>query len=87
VEAKGLHTERADIIRDLDRVQEVEKGQDKKCCTLRTQIQGRYQPGDKFTIQRGIACISIIKKQGFIIYDCVAHADMEGSSEASYCRL
>jgi transposase len=40
VEAKGFKLEWADIIRDLDRLQEVEIEQDKKRFVLRTQVQG-----------------------------------------------
>lgn len=40
LEAKGLKVEWADIIRDLDRLQEVEIEQDKKRFVLRTQAQG-----------------------------------------------
>lgn len=40
VEAKGFQLEWADIIRDLDRLQEVEIEQDKKRFVLRTQVQG-----------------------------------------------
>jgi transposase len=40
LEARGLNLEWADIIRDLDRLQEVEIEQDKKRFVLRTQTQG-----------------------------------------------
>jgi hypothetical protein len=40
LEAKGLKLEWADIIRDLDRLQEVEIEQDQKRFVLRTQAQG-----------------------------------------------
>ena len=40
LEAKGLKLEWADIIRDLDRLQEVEIEQDRKRFVLRTQTQG-----------------------------------------------
>jgi len=40
VQAKGFQLEWGDIIRDLDRLQEVEIEQDKKRFVLRTQVQG-----------------------------------------------
>ena len=40
LEAKGLKLEWADIIRDLNRLQEVEIEQDQKRFVLRTQTQG-----------------------------------------------